>query len=190
MSKAYTSATTGGMADDSPEVVSAGSGASRQVLLLARTAQSISSRIGISAEYQLRLNSAGSNRYLNNGDGFYYSDEEIFEDMFAYHGSMWTAGYNQHLPWSMRISLNGSREIRQYDDRPAADLQGEPFADGRLRSDRRTMAWLTWSKRLTIKNGWSPLNISLTYSWLENDSNDPFYNYNSTYWGLRLVHTF
>ncbi len=188
MSKRYGSDQTGSSA--LPDVYTTGDGSSVQALLSLRAAQGLSRRIGVSGEYQLRRNLSTTTRYIGNSEGFYYSDEELFEDVFAYHGDAVLLNYRQELPWAMRLTLSGRREHRAFDNRPAADLLGEPFADGRLRDDRRTVYTIEWQKRLVLKSGWSPLTLNLTWSSLKNGSNDPYYDYRSNFWGAGLSHSF
>jgi len=175
------------MADTSaPEIIYAEAGNSLQGLLSLRAAQSLSANIGISAEYRVRHNWNSATRYLASSEGGYFSDEDVFDDVFAHHGQSALATYRQRLPWSMQLSINGRWYEKNYDERLAADLAGEIFPDARLRSDERRTAWLQIEKRLKLKSNLNPLKVTVTYSWLKNQSNDPLYNYKSSYWGMSL----
>lgn len=183
--KSYTSSTQLEQADFA-EVATVGDGKSQQLLLLLRAAQGVTPRIGLSAEFQLRHNLASSTRYLRNTEGFYYTDEELFEDHFAFHGAAVLLTYRHTLPWEMRLTFSARREERNFDDRQAANLLGEPFPDGRLRQDQRTLLAVEWQKSVLMKAEWMPLLLTVNFSWLNNHSNDLYYNYTSQYSGVNF----
>ena len=183
--KSYTSAGNEAQAAYS-DVTAIGEGDSSQLLLLLRAAQALSPKSGHSLEYQLRHNLSSRTRYLAGADSLYYSDEELFEDYFAWHGTAVQMSLRQELPWGMRLTLSGRREQRSYDDRPAADLLGEPFADGRLREDRRTTLTIDLEKRVTLNGEGSTLLLALNGAWLQNASNDHYYDYRNNWWSLGL----
>jgi hypothetical protein len=185
MQKAYTGSASA-LQQAYTEVQTAGEGRSTQLLWLLRVAQGVSSRIGLSAEFQLRHNFASASRYLGNAEGYYFSDEELFEDYFAWHGHSLQLGYRHELPWDMNLTLSGRSEERIYDERLAADLLGNPFPDGRLREDVRTLFSVEWQKELRVNSAASPLTIELGWSWLKNSSNDLYYTYRSASWGMGL----
>lgn len=189
LGKSYTAASTSPH-DNYADVVTTGDGRSSQLLLTLRLAQGVTSRIGLNAEFQRRHNLATASRYLGSAEGYYYSDEELFADYFAYSGNVIQLGYRHQLPLAMRFSLGLRREQRAFADRPAADLLGNPFPDGRLRDDRRTSLWLEWEKKLKVKSAWQPLALQLSLSWLNNRSNDLWYNYSSRYIGLGIGQDF
>ncbi len=167
-------------------VVASGGGNSSQLLLLLRAAQSLTARSGLSLEYQLRHNLSSSTRYLAGADSLYYSDEELFEDYFAWHGTAVQMSLRHELPWGMRLTLSGRRELRSYDDRLAADLLGEPFVDGRLREDRRTTLAIDFEKRIKLNEEGTALLLALNGAWLQNASNDLYYDYRNSWWSLGL----
>ena len=185
MVKTYTS--TGSNAQAAYNDVAAnGDESSNQLLLLLRAAQAMTATSGLSLEYQLRHNLSSSTRYLVSSDSLYYSDEELFEDYFAWHGSAVQITLRKELPWGMRLTLSGRREQRNYDDRPAADLLGEPFADGRLREDLRTILAIDFEKRVKLDEEGNALLLALNGAWLENASNDLYYDYRNSWWSLGL----
>ncbi|HPG82964.1 MAG TPA: hypothetical protein PKY55_06790 [bacterium] len=181
--KSYTSAENEAQAAYS-DVATSGEGNSSQLLMLVRAAQALSAKSGLSLEYQLRHNLASSTRYLAGADSLYYSDEELFEDFFAWHGTAVQMSLRQELPWGMRLTLSARRELRSFDDRPAADLLGEPFADGRLREDRRSTLAIDFEKKVRLDEEGSALLIALNGAWLQNASNDLYYDYRNSWWSL------
>jgi hypothetical protein len=189
ISKAY-AGSMGAPSTAFADVVTTGGGRASQLLLTARLAQGITPKTGLSAEYQLRHNLATTTRYLGSSEGLYYSDEELFEDFFDYSGGALQLGLRQKFPRAITLALNGRREHRAWADRPAADLGGEPYADGRLRDDLRTSVWLELQKRVTLKSGWQPLTLTFSLSWLRNRSNDSWYDYQSQYIGFGISQEF
>ena len=175
---------------DAPEIVYGTPGSSLQGTLALRAAQAVTARSGLSLEYRVRHNFSNASRYLASAEGGYFSDEDLFEDIFAHHGQSLAATYKQRLPWLMQFSVNGQWAGKQYDERLAADLTGVIFEDGRLRSDTRRALWLEVEKQIRLTAALAPLKLSLTLSQVKNHSNDPFYNYTSGYWGVQFQQGF
>ena len=173
-----------------PEIVTLGDGTSRQVVGLLRMAQAISTQTGLSAELLWHKNLLNSARYLGNPEGSYYSDEELFDDIYGYDGPEFSVNLKQNLPWRMKLTIGSGLAQKNYEQRPALTLDGSPFDDGRLRQDTRSSAWLTLQKALPLGSGWQPLAFSINWTGIHNRSNDPYYQYGSGFFSVGISQEF
>lgn len=173
-----------------PEIVTLGGGISRQVVALVRMAQAISSQTGISAELQWRKNLLNSVRYLGNPEGSYYSDEELFDDIYGYEGPEISASLKQSLPRRMKLIIGGSLAQKNYEQRLALTLDGLPFEDGRLRQDARNSVWLTLQKAFPLGSEWQPLTVSINWTGIRNKSNDPYNQCTSGFFSVGISEEF
>ncbi|MBN1561600.1 DUF560 domain-containing protein, partial [candidate division KSB1 bacterium] len=160
------------------ELQTDGDGQSKQLVGIVRVAQAITLKTGLSAQLTVRRNLASSVRYLIDAEGYYYSDEELFDDPFGYAAEQLDIALKQKLPWKMQLELGGVYMMKHYSNRLALDLQGYPFADLRLRDDRRFIGQITLSKAWQVSRSIAPLIFSIDLSYMKNDSNDPYYVYN------------
>jgi len=173
-----------------PEVVTLGSGASQQFVGLIRVARSVLPKLGVSAQRLLRRNVQSSVRYLGTTDGFYYSDEEIFDDIYGYNSEELSLTLNSRLPFKTTLSIGSQLIWKHYDLREALDLDGNPFPNFRLREDKRNILNVSLQKSLGLKTGLIPLKLSLDWTGIWNDSNDPYYNYDSQIFSFGLTQDF
>jgi len=170
--------------DELPEMVTLGTGTGQQAVVRLRLAQAVTPVTGISLELSRRQVLQSSVRYIGTGSGIYYSDEELFDDVFGYESNSLSLEIKQRLPWGMQLQLGGAVMEKAYPERLAFDLEGVPYPDGRLRSDNRSSAWIS------VQRSWSPgaglplLKLALDGYLLNNGSNDPYYHYDSS--GLSL----
>lgn len=175
---------------DLPEIVTLGTGTSQQIVGLIRTAQSILPTLGISAQGLVRHNLTGSVRYLGSVDGFYYSDEELFDDVYGYNSKKILLTITKRLPLKITLSAGNSITWKNYDLRLALDLQGNPFADYRLRKDKRQALWLRVEKTLGLGSNLSPLKLRIEWASFWNRSNDPYYDYSAHNLMMSIAHDF
>lgn len=190
LTKSYYPANETSNIENLPEIVTVGDGNSQQFVGLIKAAQSLTPTTGLSLQFLLRRNLMSSVRYLGTTTGYYYSDEELFDDVYGYNSEEFSASIKKHLPWKLRLSLGSDLRLKNYDKRLALDLEGNAFADERLRKDDKWAHWLSLSKSLKLANNMSPLSISLNWSFINNKSNDPYYDYQSSYFTIGLSQDF
>lgn len=169
-----------------PEIATIGDGSSQQFVGLIKGAQSLTATTGLSLQLKLRRNFNSSVRYLGTTSGYYYSDEALFDDVYGYNSEEFSATLKKHLPWRMRLSLGSNLRLKHYDKRLALDLTGTPFTDERLRRDDKWVNWISLSKSVRLASNISPMSISINWSYINNNSNDPYYDYNSNYFTIGL----
>ncbi|HPG39193.1 MAG TPA: hypothetical protein PLP19_03825 [bacterium] len=181
INKQYYPESTASYNPDFPEVVTVGDGNSTSGIVLLRLAQAITPKTGLSLQLQSSKNFITSERYLGNTEGFYYSDEEMFDDMFGYNDAKIELGLTQTLPWKSKLLLQNYMQWKKYIDRPAFDLLGNPLNNSELRNDKRWVMDITLEKRLNFSSAIEPLTISINWTNVNNYSNDAWYDYKSGY---------
>jgi len=164
-----------------PEIVTLGEGTSQQLSIMLKLAQAITPKMGISLKMLARTNLLRTVRYIGSTSGYYYSDEELFDDVYGYHGQEFNLSLKRKLPWKMMMTVGSGLALKHYDQRLALDLDGVPFDDNRLRDDTRWTYWLSLQKRFKLAKNLSPITFSLNWYGVQNNSNDPYYHYKGQY---------
>ena len=167
-----------------------GNGASRQIVGLLKAAQAIDPKTGLSAQLLVRRNLASSVRYILDSEGYYYSDEELFDDVFGYAAEQVNVTIKRNLPWKMQANLGGTFMAKHYTNRLALDLDGYAFDDLSLREDARSIVWLTLKKTWQYSTYMAPVNLELTFTYLDNASNDPYYNFHTRFFSFGISQSF
>jgi hypothetical protein len=183
------SASTSGPAE-LPDLITVGNGGSRQMVAGIRVAQSLSPSLGVSMAVTQRHNFNNSLRYLGSAEGYYYSDEELFDDIYGYHGIDVSPSVKKLFNHGISLSLGATWQHKQYDNRMAAQYDGSLYEDGRLRDDQRSLMWLGVEKKWTLHPALTPLVLSLRYTQIQNRSNDPYYTYNTGWIGMSMSQAF
>ncbi len=141
-----------------------------------RVAQSLTSSTGLSSDFILRRNPGDGVRYLAGQVSGYTTEDELFDDRYGYQSQEFASTLTQLLPWEMTLKSGLELKWKDYVDRPALDLSGEALISGELRSDRQVLAWLSLNKTFTLFGGKS-LNVVGEFYWMNNQSNDLYYDY-------------
>ncbi len=142
-----------------------------------RLAQSISPNTGVHLEGLLRRNLRDAVRYLAGQVAGYANEDELFDDPYGYESEEAEIGLTQLLPWQMTVEMTANVQWKDYVNRPALDLAGNPLPSSALRKDRLAYARLTFSKSIALRNEMQSLEIFGQLSFFDNQSNDAFYNY-------------
>jgi len=106
----------------------------------------------------------------------YSSEDDLFDDPYSYGGHEIGAALTQLLPWQITAKLGYDYLLKNY-DYEALDLSGEPLASGDMRKDTRNIFWLSLTKKMLFIRR---MQVSFDLYFLENDSNDPYFNYDNT----------
>jgi hypothetical protein len=186
LSKTYTPAGKENQALDFAEIVTVGDGSSQQAVGLIRLAQSLGTTTGLSIQGLIRHNTTNSVRYLGNSYGYYYSDEEIFDDPFGYDSQELQISLKSYLPWQIKVSFGSALILKHYHSRFAMDLNGDILDENTLRDDQRYNAWMGLQKSIGVSKGLLPLTLALNYYFIQNNSNDPYYDYNSGFFSFGI----
>jgi len=190
LSKNYIPSTEKSLIEGFPEIVTIGDSYSRQAVVLFRMAQALSITTGLSGQVLVRRNLSNSVRYLGTSDGFFYSDEEVFNDVFGYNAREMELTLKQSLPWKMKLSTGSMLKLKEYNNRLALDLDGNPFLDERFRNDKRWINWFTLEKTIRLSQAVDPLALSIGWTSVNNRSNDVYYDYRTSYFSFTVSQDF
>jgi len=144
--------------------------------LSGKISQSIFDMTGISLNggYSKILNS--NDRYLVSGN--VTGSDNVFDDEYSFEGPFVTSSLTQRFPWGIAAVLTGSYQYRMFIDRPAYDLQENVI------SDERTDDVFGVSFQL-IKN-FDYFGIRFVYNYIDNSSNDRYYNFRNNIFSVEL----
>ncbi len=140
--------------------------------------QSITSTTGFSVQYLRRLSLTSSARYSTvAGEVWTYSTEDdLFDDPYGYEGHEIGAVWTQLLPWQTTFKLGYDTYIKNY-SLEALDLEGLSLVENR--KDTRDLIWFNINKRFSQKSVFRNFQIYVDFYYLNNDSNDPYFNYDN-----------
>ncbi len=173
-----------------PGLFTEGNGHNRQRVGLLRAAQALTPTTGLSAQLSVRRSLDSSVRYIIDHAGYYYSDEELFDDVFGYESERFELMFKQRLPGSMILTASGILLDKHYTNRLALDLEGYPFPDNRFRDDRRIIGKISLIKSWRYSKTFKPINLSIDYMYMNNRSNDPYYRFDTTFFSLGFSQSF
>jgi hypothetical protein len=156
---------------------------------LVRLAQSVSGSTGLSADLTIRKNPSDGVRYLPGQGSGYTTEDELFDDRYGYESEEMSATLTQLLPLEMTFKAGVESKWKDYVNRPALNIDGEPLPSGELRLDRQTLVWLSLSKSFLLPGGKS-LELVGEFYWMNNHSNDMFYDYEVSLISLGLASSF
>jgi hypothetical protein len=143
--------------------------------------QGITDDLGLSAYAFLRNNLSGGNRYFNTTNYIYY-EEELFNDIYSNEGIETGITLSYLFVPNIMGRLAGVYEIRNYTDLPAADEEGNDLNE--LRKDDQFTAGA--SLEFGLSEILSGLYLSLNYNFINNSSNDYYYDYTNQIYALTL----
>ena len=150
-----------------------------------RLAQSLGQTLGLSLDVRGWYSPSGGGRALDRSIYGYDSSDLIFDDPYNYDGSRVTVQLTKVLWTGSQVALGATGERRWYRDRPALALDGLTTVDPQRR-DRRSELWATLQSPLPVFK--TSLSMMLDVRWIDNRSNDPYYQWAglSATLGLRL----
>jgi hypothetical protein len=142
-----------------------------QLSLLVKIAQSITPTTGLSLQYLRRFQPVQATRYLAGQAYTYTRDDELYDDPYTYGGQHWELALTQMLPWASRVRFFANFDSKNY----LYKLSGASD------ENRQDTAWLLgWylTKNLTPGKWVKNIELYLSYFYLENQSNEPYYDAN------------
>ncbi len=160
-----------------------------QLLGQIRLAQSITNTTGLSTEFVVRRNPGDGIRYLSGQVSGYTTEDELFDDRYGYESEEVGATLTQLLPWQVTFKAGLESKWKNYVDRPALDLNGETLPTGELRKDKQLLTWLSLTKSFTMLGGKS-VSLMGEFYWIDNKSNDLYYDYQVSLISLGITTSF
>jgi hypothetical protein len=144
--------------------------------VMGRISQSIFERTGFSLSAGYTKNLSSNERYLISGN--VTGNDNVLDDEYSFEGPFTDASLTQRLPWSMAAVLSGSFQYRNFIDRPAYDLNENLISD--TRTDK------VFSASLRFVKNFENFGIILAYSYIQNSTNDEYYNFKNNIFSIEL----
>jgi hypothetical protein len=159
-------------------VATSASTRARQWGFLARVAQGLGERTGLSVEYQQRdVSGRVPPALVATPAGFF--DDGVYDDPYASASKGLGLLIRHAFASGARAEVFGDWERRRYPGFPPLDLGGEPIP-GELRTDKIVRAGaLAELPLLPDRTGAFGVSLEVAYSYVRQSSNDAFYNYRS-----------
>lgn len=189
-----------GVKDYIPVTTSGGTGRGRRVVLNSyempgvdqlvsniKLAQSLGLKTALSFEYRNRFNpglAGGSAAVFNNENLF--TEDELFDDRYGYQGHEIAAMATHYLPAYIKLELSVNRFWKNYKNRNIYDREGNLALSGATRADDRYMGWIELSRTFIVNWGIKSLGISLQGGYLNNASNDSYYQFDNYFGAVGL----
>jgi len=154
-----------------------------QVKLGFSVAQNLAEGTGLMASYTARINPRNRNRYLANLGESVLNNEELFDDHYSYTGHEGRLQIKQLLPGDSRLTLLLTARKRDFNERPAMDLEGYYLPGGEDRRDKAVLFETEFTKRLGtgLSQMTNDLELSVGFGVAKNSSNDEYYDFSDAY---------
>ena len=146
-----------------------------QVTVGVKVAQSLARYTGLQLEYIRRVTLAGRNRY-EALEG-YNTDDELFDDRYSHEGHEFRTKLKYATNSDFSVEVMGRYVKREYDGRPALDLNGFIIHPDLMREDTRRSVSVKSSKAFRFSTGWLQ-QTTITAEWLFTQiaSTDSYYD--------------
>lgn len=142
-----------------------------QVSILIKMAQSITPKTGLSLEYWRRFKPVQNTRYLAGQAYTYTQDDELYDDPYTYGSHEWELVLTQMLPGASRLRFLANLEYKNY-------LYNLSFSTEEKRTDDAWMLGIVFTKNLVLRRQLKNIEFYLSLFYLNNDSNEPYYDAN------------
>jgi hypothetical protein len=150
-----------------------------QINSYVKIAQSIAESTGLAIQYSSQAITSGTANYIRELDYRYGDESQYFDDPISYQGDAVSVQLTQILPESIMLKLIYTYASKEYPSQ-GIYLDIEYFDDSIIRSDERNQFDFTISKYFYVGNdNQNVINLALSYSWIKNNSNSYWYNFNS-----------
>lgn len=146
-----------------------------QVTVGVKVAQSLARYTGLQLEYIRRVTLAGRNRY-EALEG-YNTDDELFDDRYSHEGQEFRTKLKYATNSDFSVEVMGRYVKREYDGRPALDLNGFIIHPDLMREDTLRSVSVKSSKAFRFSTGWLQ-QTTITAEWLFTQiaSTDSYYD--------------
>jgi hypothetical protein len=154
------------------------------VTWLARVAQSLTDRTGVSFQYAARTTFGRVSPVLVTTPALYF-DDRVYDDPFASGARVISVAAKRVFAGGMELEAQASRSVKDYNAVVALDADGSGLPALELRADRIWRASAGWTVPIArSKSGPLALDLSIDYLFTRHRSNDAFYNYTTHTIGL------
>ncbi len=151
----------------------------RQWVMSLKFAQSIFPKTGISLQYARRFNPTQNTRYLQGQEYSYTKDDELYDDPYSYGSHELQFVLTQILPWKSQLKMFAEFYDKNYTY--ALDLltNKDQTETSPNRSDQQSIFGLYMSKKIGMSRFTQNIECYLSTYYLLNQSNDPYFDFDS-----------
>jgi len=149
-----------------------------------RLAQSLGSSTGLAIQGRIQRNPKGGGRVLTGQDSGYESEDVLYDDPYNYNSDEIFTEWTQRLPWQLMLKAGGEIQWKRYDHN-VSDTEFAPVLNV-LRSDKRIAWWATLQKIFPMKAFLGSVTVYISYTSIQNDSNEPYFQYTNRMTNLGL----
>ncbi|MBD3288124.1 hypothetical protein GF337_04915 [candidate division KSB1 bacterium] len=151
----------------------------RQWLLSLRIAQSIFSGTGISLQYSRRFKPTQNTRYLQGQEYTYSKDDELYDDPYSYGSHEIQSVLTQLLPWKSQLKIFAEFYDKNYTYSIDSSTGDDESINSPKRFDRQTIVGLYLSKKFGARRLFENVELYFSAFYLENRSNDPYFDFSN-----------
>ncbi len=139
-------------------------------------AQGLGDRAGLRLSGLRQWTLSGQNPFSTVAE--FYMVENPTYDVFSWNGYALSGQLTVEAPWNTHVKMGYTRSVKEFPGIEAIDLEGASL--GALRQDTRNQ----WDIRL--EKNFPALSVFLTYSYVDNHSNDPLFEWKGHFIGVGL----
>ena len=158
-----------------------------QLVTSIKIAQSLGTKTALSLKYLNRTNPglvAGAAAVATEGELF--TENELFDDRYGYQGHEFNLTFTHYLPFYIKMETNASLQLKNYLNRQIYNLDGDLTLTNADRSDKRRIFWGRVSRGVGAKWGLKNLELYLDAGYIQNASNDPYYQFDNIFGSLGM----
>lgn len=152
-----------------------------QAKLYLQFGQGITPKLGLNGFALFRKNLNGGNRFVYSYDYVFY-EEELFNDIYSNDGIETGLTFTYLFLPNIVGKFSGIYETRNYTNLPVADEDGNDLNE--LRADNEFS--LGASLEFGLSQFIGGLYLSVNYNYIQNNSNDYFYDYTNQIYAISL----
>ncbi len=149
----------------------------RQMNLSLKLAQSIFSKTGISVEFTKRYTPANNARYLRGQDYSYNKDDDLYDDPYTYGSDGWQITFTQLLPMSTNLKVYVNFYDKKYPYPIGSDSTQNWDLSNTERKDQQKLFGIILSKQMGLNKMIRNITIYFSCDYLNNRSNDLYFQY-------------
>ncbi len=138
--------------------------------------QTILDNTGFSISGGYTKNLKSDDRYLISGN--VTGSDNIFDDEYSFEGPFVESSLTQRFPWGISASLGGIYRHRIFIDRPAYDLEENIISSERIDDE--------FTASFSLMKNFNYFGIRLVYNYINNSTNDRYYNFNNNVFSVEI----
>lgn len=140
-------------------------------------AQSIFSKTGLSIEYIKQFTPANNIRYLTGLEYSYSTDDELYDDPYAYGSNELEVTMTQMLPWQSSLKLYVNWAVKKYLYSIVTNSTVSQIQTNEKRSDQQQLIGMAFQKNFKINKMLKRLSFYGSANYLTNQSNDRYFDF-------------